>query len=230
MVPLRRQGFCGVVRGLLGLHWVRCNGRGPHLELRQEHQVSSPDFAGTRSYSDCSVPAELGQESQASSCVEKWNSACLSSCSWGDTPLVELCVEPPFFSGQCTGVSVPLLVVPSSTGLPSKRCPGIGFFSRADREIRVFQNVAPPTRLCLEYPHETGLILMCAGKVGNPFQTKQGNRPSYPDHEGRKVSDEVVPGTSVFPSGETCMSGNFWGRIKGAKYCFEVQDGTWDFS
>ena len=127
MVPLRRQRYCGVVRGLSGLHWVRCNERGPHLELRQEPQVSSPDFTGAGSYSDRSVPAELGQEIQASSCVEKWNFACLSSCSWDDMPLVELCVEPAGFSGQCTEVSVPLRVVPSSTGLPSKRCPGIVF-------------------------------------------------------------------------------------------------------
>ena len=41
-VPLRSQGNCGVGRGLLGLHWVWCNGRGPHLEWRQEPQVSSP--------------------------------------------------------------------------------------------------------------------------------------------------------------------------------------------
>ena len=27
--------------GLSGLHWVRCNGRGPRLELRREPQVSS---------------------------------------------------------------------------------------------------------------------------------------------------------------------------------------------
>ena len=30
----------------------------------------------------------------------------------------------------------------------------------------------------LEFPPETGLILRFAGKPGNPFQTKQGNRPS----------------------------------------------------
>ena len=53
-------------------------------------------------------------------------------------------------------------------------------------------------------------------KVGNAFQTKQGNRTSCRDQEGRRVSDEVVPGTSVFSS-ETGMSGNFWGRIKGSK-------------
>ena len=73
---------------------------------------------------------------------------------------------------------MPLRVVPSSTGLPSKRCPGIGFFSRAYQKIGVFQHVVPPTRLRLEFPRETGLILRCAGKVGNPLQTKQGNRPT----------------------------------------------------
>ena len=30
--------------------------------------------------SDRRVPAEFGQESQASSCVEAWNFACISSC------------------------------------------------------------------------------------------------------------------------------------------------------
>ena len=41
-VPLRSQGYCGVGRGLSGLQWGRCNGRGPHLELRLEPQASSP--------------------------------------------------------------------------------------------------------------------------------------------------------------------------------------------
>ena len=82
----------------------------------------------------------------------------------------------------------------------------------------------------LEFPRETGLILRCAGKIGNPFQTKQGNRLSCRDQEGRRSSNEVVPGTSVFPSSETGISGNFWGRIKGAKYRFARKDVTWDFS
>ena len=93
----------------------------------------------------------------------------------------------------------------------------IGFLSRADQGIGVFWHAAPPTRLCLEFRRETGLILMCARKVGNAFQTKQGNRTSCRNQEGRRVSDEVVPGTSVFSSSETGMSGNFWGRIKGSK-------------
>ena len=52
---------------------------------------------------------ELEQGNQASSCVEAWNSACLSSCSWGVRPLVELYLEPVAFSRRCSqGVSAPL--------------------------------------------------------------------------------------------------------------------------
>ena len=42
MVPMGSQEYCGVGRGLSGLHWGRHNGRGPHLELRRESQCSSP--------------------------------------------------------------------------------------------------------------------------------------------------------------------------------------------
>ena len=42
MVPLGSQEYCGVGRGPSGLHWVWCNGRGPHLELRREPQGYSP--------------------------------------------------------------------------------------------------------------------------------------------------------------------------------------------
>ena len=89
--------------------------------------------------------------------------------------------------------------------------------------------MAPPTRLHLEFLCETGLILRCDGNVGKPFQTKQGNQPSCRDQKGSRGSDKVVLGTSVFLSSETGMSGNFLGRIKGAKYRCDLQDGTWDF-
>ena len=58
---------------------------------------------------DSSVSAELEHESQAFSYVEEWNSACLSSCSQGDRPLVKLYLEPEAFSGRFNwGVSAPL--------------------------------------------------------------------------------------------------------------------------
>ena len=59
-------------------------------------------------YFDCRVSADLEQESLASSCVEEWNSTCLSSCSRGDRPLVKLFLEPVAFCRRCNwGVSAP---------------------------------------------------------------------------------------------------------------------------
>ena len=46
--------------------------------------------------------------------------------------------------------------------------------------------------------HREGLVLRCAGKVGNPFQTNHGSRPSSGNQEGRSGSDEVVPAVSPF--------------------------------
>ena len=61
-VPLRSQGYCGVGRALSGLHWLWCNGRGPHLELSQEPQGSSPfltPIAGSLPSSDRRVRPRL---------------------------------------------------------------------------------------------------------------------------------------------------------------------------
>ena len=101
-------------------------------------------------------------------------------------------------------------VLTSFTGWSSERCPGIGFLSRGDREIGVLRNVEAPKRPRLECCRETGLILRCDRKVGNPFQTKQGSRPSCGDQEGRRGSEEVVPENLGVPlqgdrdAGELC--------------------------
>ena len=63
-MPLRSQAYCGFGTGLSGLHWFCGNGKGPHLELRQEPQGSSPFLiwiAGSQ---------QIWDRSQASSCVE----------------------------------------------------------------------------------------------------------------------------------------------------------------
>ena len=71
-------------------------------------------------------------------------------------------------------------------------------------------HVEAPTRPRLECRRETGLILRCDLKVGNPFQTKQGSRPFGRDQEGRRGSEEVVPENLGVPlrgdreAGELC--------------------------
>ena len=125
---------------------------------------------------------------------------------------------------------MPLRVVPSPTGLPSKRCPGHRVLIKNRPENRGRSARGTTHVASLEFPPETGLIPRCARKAGNPFQTTQGNRLSCHDQEGRRGSDEVVPGPSVFPSREPSVSGNFCGRIKGVKYHFALKDGIWDIS
>ena len=77
--------------------------------------------------------------------------------------------------------------------------------------------MAQTTRLRLDFPRETGLILRCTGKAGNPFQTTQGNRLSCRDQEGRGGSEEAVLGPSVYPSRESGLSGNFSGSHEGCQ-------------
>ena len=128
-------------RGLLGPCWVCAIEEG--LISREGRNLGLPLHFGLRLQGPCRV----GTGESGLVLSEERNSACLLRCSGGLRPLVRLCVEPVGVYGRCTGVAVPLRVVPSPTGLPSKSCPGIGFVSRADRKIEAVRHVAPPTWL-----------------------------------------------------------------------------------
>ena len=139
----------------------------------------------------------------------------------GLTHLVELCVETAGFSGRLTGVSVPLQVVPSPTGLLRRGVRAPGPSQERTRESGAF-GMCTTHVARLEFPRETSLILRCSGKAGNPFWTTQGNRLSCRDQEGRRGSDEAVPGLSVFPSRELGVSGNFWVSHEGCQVPFRT--------
>ena len=132
-------------------------------------------ISGFLSISDINlgVSVEFEQGSQASSCVETWNSACLSSCEWGVRPLVELDLEPAAFSGG--GNVSALSCCESILVVPFKSVQGHQAISRVDREIGVFGIVARPMRVPVEFQCETDLLLRCDRNIGIPFQTKQGN-------------------------------------------------------
>src|SRR5574340_1142410 len=151
------------------------------------------------------VPGERGR---LSSCI--WNLGFFPNDAWKNSPFV----------------------LTSFTGWSSERCPGIGFLSRADREIGVLRNVEPPTRPRLECLRETGLILRCGatGRSGTPSRQSRGVDPPVQIRRGERAQRRGCRKTSVFLSRETGISGNFVGRIKGAKCPFDLQFLTWDFS
>ena len=87
----------------------------------------------------------------------------------------------------------------------------------------MLRNVEAPTRPCLECRRDTGLILRCDRKVGNAFQTSRGVDPPVEIRRVEGAQRKWCPKTSVFLSRATGMPGNFVGRIKGAKYRFDLQ-------
>ena len=162
------------------------------------------------------------------SCMQEWTSACLSSCSGGHRPLVELCVEPRVFPADARGCHCRLGLC-----LHPQGCLRRGVRHRVllkSGSGNRGRSACGTTHVAhFKCPCETGLLLRCAGKAGNPFQTTQGNRLSCRDQEWRRGSDEVVPGPSVFPSREPGVSGNFWGRMKAVSSLFALQGGRGDF-
>ena len=79
------------VRSPFVLQWASQNSSHITAGMNRVSSRVEAETSGFLSISDLDrrVSAELEQESQASSCVEERNSACLASCSWGDRPLVE---------------------------------------------------------------------------------------------------------------------------------------------
>ena len=76
----------------------------------------------------------MGQESQASSCVEEFNSSCLSNCSRGDRPLVDLYVElAGFVLTRCRGQGPHLGMTGESRGFSQ----GAAGFSNYNGEYRL---------------------------------------------------------------------------------------------
>ena len=83
----------------------------------------------------------------------------------------------------------------------------------------------------LEFQGETGLLLRDDGNAGIPFPTKQGNRPSCRVEEGEnRAIFELWHETQFSSRVGMGILGIFLSCIKGVKYPFTFQKGTWDFS
>ena len=146
---------------------------GTKLGLAHWKRASSRGEAGTSGFlsvtdSNFRVPAELGQESQASSCLRKGTPLASRVVRGFQAPGRAVCGTRGSFRMMHGGVSAPSCCA---------------FTHRVAFEEgsgpRVLLKSGPGTRghlACgtthvarLEFPCETGLILRCTGKAGNPF-------------------------------------------------------------
>ena len=90
----------------------------------------------------------------------------------------------------------------------SKRCPGIGFISRADREIGVVRHVAPPMWLVSNFSWAQSHPEV-RQEDWEPLPDKAVESTILSRSGGEKELRCSGAGTSVFPSSETGISGNF---------------------
>ena len=162
------------------------------LGLAQWKRASSRGEAGTPGFlsvldSDRRVPAELGQESQASSCLRMGTplasrvvqgvSGPSSSCVW----------NPRVFADDAQGWQCPFLLCLHPQGCLRRGVPASG--PSQERNVNRRRSACDATHVArLEFPRETGLFLRCVGKSGNPFQTTLGNRLFCRYQEGRSGS------------------------------------------
>ena len=167
-MPLRTQGYCGVGRGLSGLHWVWCNGRGPHLEWTQEPQASSPFLTripwSLQSRDKRVTPSLLLRNGPSFAFRVVYRvTVHLSKCLW------DLRV----FLDDARGCQCPFVLCLHPHYLR------IGVWAS-----RSYQEQIAKSRSFGMWHHHRGYVsnflvrqphLRCVEKVRNPLQTKQGN-------------------------------------------------------
>ena len=131
---------------------------GTPLGLAQRKRASPRGEAGTSGFlsvsdSDRRVPAELGQESQASPCLSK-GPPLASRVAQGVSGPSSSCVwNPRVFADDARGWQCPFVLCIPPPGLPSKRGPGLGSFSRADRGIGGVRHVCIQEIMGSDYVH-----------------------------------------------------------------------------
>ena len=112
-------------------------------------------------------------ECQASSCVQEWTSACLSSCSLGDRHLLSCMSNLRCFPDDARGCQCPFVLCLHPHYLL------IGVWASHSYQERIGKS-----RSFGMWHHHRGYVsnflvrqphLRCVEKVGNPLQTKQGN-------------------------------------------------------
>ena len=141
---------------------------------------------------DLGVSVDFEQGRQALACVEAWNSACLSSCKWGDRILVELCLDPLAFSVGCNWCDSAPSCCDLILGVSYESVQGHQASSRVDGEIGVFGIVPRPTRFPFEFQCETSLLFRCHRNSGFLSRQSRGIDSHFEMRRGKGAQIECA--------------------------------------
>ena len=148
--------------------------------------------------SDPTVPAELGQESQASSCLRK-GTPLASRGAQGVSGPSSCCVwNPRVFPDDARGSQCPfVLCFPHRVAF--EEVSGHRVLLKSGPGNRGLSACGTTHVGSLEFPHETGLILRCAAKVMKPFQTSRGIDPPVAIRRGEVAQMKFCWEPRCFP-------------------------------
>ena len=170
----------------------------------------------------------MGQESQASSCLRKGSPLASRVAQGVSGPSLSCVWNPRFFADDARGCQCPFVLC-----LHPQGCLRRGVRASGPSQERTGNRgrwACGPTHVArLEFLRETGLMLRCAGKAGNPFQTTRGIDSPVAIRRGEGAQRKRCRDTRCCPRGNPACRGTFGGRRKALRDRFALQGGTEDF-
>ena len=148
------------------------------LGLAQWKRASSPGKAGTSGFlsvsdSDRRVLAELGQESQASSCLRKGIPIASRGAQGVLGPSSAVCGTCGCFRTMHDGDSAPLCCA-FTHWVAFEEVSGPRVLFKSGQRNRGLSACGTTHGASLKFPSEAGFILRCAGKAGDPSRQHRG--------------------------------------------------------
>ena len=178
--------------------------------------------------SDHRVPAELGQESQASSCLRK-GTPLASRVAQGVSGPSSSCVRNPGSLRKMHGRGSAPSCCAFTHRVAFEEGSGPRFLLKSGPGNRGRSACDPTHEARLEFPRKTGLILRCAGKAANPFQTRSGIASPVASRRGEGAQRKRCRDLRCSPRGNPVCRGTLGGRWKAVRDRFALQGGTGDF-
>ena len=148
------------------------------LGLAQWKRASSPGKAGTSGFlsvsdSDRRVPAELGQESQESSCLRKGTPLASRGAQGVSGPLLSCVWNLRVFPEMHDGDSAPSCCA-FTHWVAFEEVSGPRVLFKSGQGNRGLSACGTTHGASLKFPSEAGFIMRCAGKAGVPSRQRRG--------------------------------------------------------
>ena len=181
------------------------------LGLAQWKRASSPGKAGTSGFlsvsdSDHRVPAELGQESQESSCLRKGTPLASRGVQGSQAPCSAVCGTCGCFRTMHDGDSAPSCCA-FTHWVAFEEVSGPRVLFKSGQGNRGLSGCGTTNGASLKFPSEAGFILRCAGKAGDPSRQRRGIDSPVAIRRGEGAQMKWGRNPRCYPRGKPACGG-----------------------